>query len=402
MIVFYFLVGIMPLSEHRIWGRMLGNLTIFKYVGIAAVVYAILHAFSKGLMPEYFRTRQARLFVVFCMIAAESHFTKSFSTNFGVSPLFSYISFLLLFFVTVTVVDSVHRLRIVMLTAVGAVAFASLYMIREWQEYHNVYEGFRPGWVVGDPNYFTISALLTIPFALYLMLGSKQRWERWLCAGCLGVTLVAVTLGASRGGFLGLVVSFIFVVWHSRQRLRNLVVAGGLVLPLFLLMPISPLMRLLHPNNGDTIAQQARTSLWQAGLHMMESYPVTGVGLGNFKPLVPEYSDLPTPPDYIAHNAYIEIGSEMGVPALLIFIGILISSFETLNSIRKLAPRPGLYFVREAALSLQAGLLGSAVAIIFVSGQYQKMLWLIIFLSMCMSAIARQHLRFLNEDKLKS
>jgi hypothetical protein len=58
--------------------------------------------------------------------------------------------------------------------------------------------------------------------------------------------------------------------------------------------------------------------------------------------------------------------------------------------------------VREAALSLQAGLLGSAVAIIFVSGQYQKMLWLIIFLSMCMPAIARQQLRFLNEDKLKS
>jgi O-antigen ligase len=233
------------------------------------------------------------------------------------------------------------------------------------------------------------------------MLSSKIRWERWLCAGCLGVTLVAVTLGASRGGFLGLVASLIFVVWHSRQRLRNLVVAGGLVLPLSLLMPISPLARLLHPNNGDTIAQQARTSLWQAGLHMMESYPVTGVGLGNFKPLVPEYSDLPTPPDYIAHSAYIEIGSEMGVPALLIFLGILISSFETLNSIRKLTPRPGLHFVREAALSLQAGLLGSAVAIVFVSGQYQKMLWLIIFLSMCMPAITRKHLRFLSEDKLK-
>ncbi len=118
MIVFYFLVGIMPLSEHRIWGRMLGNLTIFKYVGIAAVIYALGHVLSKGSIPAYFRTRQARLFVVFCLIAVESHFTKSFGGDFGVSPLFSYISFLLLFFVTVTVVDSVHRLRIVMLPRV--------------------------------------------------------------------------------------------------------------------------------------------------------------------------------------------------------------------------------------------------------------------------------------------
>ena len=44
----------------------------------------------------------------------------------------------------------------------------------------------------------------------------------------------------------------------------------------------------------------------------------------------------------------------------------------------------------NAALALQAGLLGSAVAIFFVSGQYQKLLWLTVFLSVCMPGIVQQ------------
>jgi O-antigen ligase len=392
MIVFYFLVAVMPLSEHRIWGRMLGNLTVFKYLGAAAVIYAVAHICAKGAIPRYFRTRQARLFVLFCGIACFSYLTKSLGGNLETSPIFSYVSFLVLFFVTLTVVDSVSRLRLVTLTAVGAVAFASLYVIREWQKYHDVYMGFRPGWVVGDPNYFTISALLTLPLAFYLMLGAKRAWERCYSVGCLIVILIAVTLGASRGGFVGLVVAFVFLIWHSRQRVRNLALLGALILPMSLMFPISPLGRLLHPNRSDLGAEDQRTATWQAGLLMMKDHPVLGIGLGNFKPLVGDYEPPDHFVDHIAHNAYIEIGAEMGIPALLIFLGILVSSFRTLSSIRGRAFPPAVRSLGQTALGLQAGLLGTAVAIFFVSGQYQKMLWLVVFVSMSMSTITRQYL----------
>ena len=79
----------------------------------------------------------------------------------------------------------------------------------------------------------------------------------------------------------------------------------------------------------------------------------------------------------------------MGLPALFVFLGILISSYLTLGRVRARAFRAKQPFVWQTALGLQAGLLGSAVAIFFVSGQYQKLLWLAIFLSMCMPAIAR-------------
>jgi len=223
------------------------------------------------------------------------------------------------------------------------------------------------------------------------MLGSRRSWERVFCAGCLLVTVLAVTLGASRGGFLGLVAAFLFVVWHSRARLRNLVVAGGLVLPLSLLLPVSPLGRLLHPSGGDKGAEDSRTVLWQAGLRMMAAHPIAGIGLGNFKPLVQGYEQGDAAENHIAHNSYIEIGAEIGLPALFVFLGILFSSYLTLGRVRVRAFRAKQPFVWQSALGLQAGLVGAAVAIFFVSGQYQKLLWLAIFLSMCMPAFVRQN-----------
>jgi O-antigen ligase len=233
--------------------------------------------------------------------------------------------------------------------------------------------------------------LFTIPIAIYSMLGTQEMWERMFCAICLVVTLAGVTLGASRGGFLGLVAGFLFVLWHSRERLRNLVVAGGLVIPLCLLLPVSPVQRFLHPNRGDKEGTDSRTAVWQAGLSMIGAHPIAGVGLGNFKPMVPKYSQIEMTPDLIAHNAYIEIAAEMGVPALLVFLGILGSSYHTLSRARRRASHAGSLFVWQASLSLQAGLLGSAVAIFFVSGQYQKLLWLVVFLSMCIPALLSQN-----------
>ena len=111
MIVFYFLVGIMPLSEHHIWGRLVGEFTVFKYIGAACVIYAVVHLVARRSVPPYFRTWQARLFIIFCLMAAESYFFKGLPGELQFSILLSYVYFLLLFFITVTVVDSLSRLR---------------------------------------------------------------------------------------------------------------------------------------------------------------------------------------------------------------------------------------------------------------------------------------------------
>lgn len=384
MIFFYLLVSIMPLTRHPIWGRVVGDLTMTKYVGVASFLYAVFYLFSRRSLPAFFRSAQARWFTVLYFLAAISYVTKGTTEDWQFSPFVSYTLFFVFFLVTLSVVDSLRRLRLVLLVAVGSVGFASLYVLREWQKFHSFYDHFRPGWVVGDPNYFTVSALLCLPLAFFLAMEKRPRWERLFCLGCLSLTLLAVTLAASRGGLLGLVTAFLFVVWHSQRRIRNLAVIAALVIPLGLFAPASPIERFLNPSRGDQEATDTRIALYKAGLRMTWENPVQGVGLGNFKRMTGQYSEVGEDPSRIAHNSYIEVAAEMGIPGLLALLAVLMASFRTLRQVRRQTARSGPALLHLAALGIQAGLLGCAVSIFFVSGQYQKLLWLMIFISMCL------------------
>lgn len=392
MIFFYWLISVMPLTQHPLWAKLVGELTLIKYLGLLCLLFAVLHLAASRTAPPFFGTRQAVFFLLFAFLAILSYTFLGQKAAWGMSPLLSYTSFLLLFFITLSVVDSLERLRWVLLVAIGSAAFASLYVLREWQKYHAVYSGFRPGWVVGDPNYFTLSAILCLPLAFYLIQEKRPRWEKLFCLGCLVVTLLAVMLAASRGGFLGTVTAFLFVVWRSRRRVRNMALAGLLLIPLSLAAPASPIERFLNPSRGDQEAVDIRTALWKAGWGMIQAHPLAGIGVGNFKSAVGRYAAPGETLNGVAHNTYVEITAEMGLPGLLLFLGILYWSYRTLDRVGGLSLDAGPALLHQAALGIQAGLLGFAVAAFFVSAEYQKFFWLMVFLSMCMVPLASRHI----------
>lgn len=386
MIFFYLLVSIMPLVNHPLWSRFVGELTLTKFVGVACLFYAIWYRARRRSVPNVFGSWVTRLFLTFYALAVVSYLAKGLHIDWRMSSLFSYTSFLFLLIVTCAVVDSLPRLRTTLFVAVGSLAFASLYVIREWQLYHNLYEGYRPGFITGDPNYFTLSAVVCLPLAYYLMLEAQRWWSRAFCMGCLVVTLVAVALAASRGGFLGLLSALLFIVWHSPRRLRNLTLIVAVLIPLLLVVPPSPVRRFLHPNYGDVQGEDTRLELWRAGMQMIEQQPLTGVGLGNFKLLVTQYEGSDVDLEKIAHNTYIEIAAEMGIPSLLVFLGILVSVYRTLQRVRDEATGPP--FLHTAATALQAGLVGCVVSIMFISCEKQKLLWFLISLAPCLETLA--------------
>jgi len=398
MILFYFFIFIMPLSRHHFWGAVAGDLTGIKYIGLICFPYALFHLAQRRSAPAFLGTWQARLFLVLYLISTLSYMITH-RTILPYSHFLSYSSFLVFFFITVVLVDSRSRLRWVVLSGIGSIALASAYVVRDWQVYHNMYVDYRPGWIVGDPNYFTVDALLFLPVALLLLQQKEPRWQRWFCFSCLGITVAAVLFSASRGGFLGLVAGCLWFLWKSRQRVRNLLLVCATLAALSLPMNISPVQRLLHPTHSDVDAQQTRLALWSGGLKMIEMHPLFGVGLDGYKSEVAKYVDPAKVPvgetvNRIAHNSYMEIAAEMGLPALLIFVGILVSSLRSLERVRRITEKSGDEFLRRVALGLQAGILGAAVALFFVSGEYQKMFWFAIFISACLRPLA--HLKSTN------
>src|SRR5260370_15794072 len=219
MILFYFLIFVLPLSQHLIWAQFVGDLTGIKYIGIVCVRYGIFHLAQRKALPRFFVSWQARFFIALYVFVSIS--CLAFGQLRVNGHWISYTSFLAFFFITVSVVDTRSRLRWVVLSGIGSIGLASAYVLRDWQIYHNLYAGYRPGYVVGDPNYFTVNALLFMPVALLLLRQKQPRWQRLFCLGCLTLAGGAGLVFAFRAGFPAFVASCLFFLLKSRQRVRQ-------------------------------------------------------------------------------------------------------------------------------------------------------------------------------------
>lgn len=397
-LIYCWLIAIMPLEMHDFWGRELfGTVTIVKLVGGLAFLAALGYTASKGRWPKIVSADTAP-FLVFIAIVLSNYF---FHISDLEHPLMAYshvFSIITLFVTVLFLVSTPRRLHWSLLVAIGAIAFVSLHTMRQWQLYGGI-RGFRPGGMLADSNYYALVAGLFIPLAfLFVMSSHRPRWERLFCLGCLGLALVGTTFAASRGGFLGMSAAFVFVIWNSRRRARNLVICGLLLIPLSLL-PMSPLRRLQKPSDLDEGAKDARIVAWRAGWRMIQDHPITGVGLHNFKPLMPRYApgeNVVT----LAHNTYIELAAELGVPGVLAFLAVLVMSFYRLDRVRRRAVRHRHRQLAIMALGIEAGIISFAVSAMFLTAWWDKLVWLLIFSGICLERLSRPWLaRFVKRTR---
>jgi O-antigen ligase len=390
-LLLYFLVIIsMPFLRHPFWNAEFGpGLTVTKLLGAFALIYALIYLARRHGIPRYFATPQAVLMVAFFGFAAFSWASKGWQTTSLelINPIYMYVSTLIFFFITMTVIDSVERLYWSCMVAIGSVAFASLYMLREWQKGMAAYgEGYRPGWVVGDANYFTIAALAVMPIAFELVLIGRNKLQKAYAVVCTLLIFAAVTLGASRGGFLGIVLMVLYLIARSRKPARNLFMVFVLTLPVLLFAPNSPINRFFHPDAGDQASVSKHLVGWEAGLNMIRKNPLTGVGFGNYKAVVTRYDksgEVRLDP-HVAHNAYLEIAAELGIPAILVYWALLGSALYSAGKTRKRARARGAETLAALALGCQASIIGAGVGIFFVSGQYTRLLWFVLCATMVM------------------
>ena len=391
MYLYYLLVGTAPFARHPFWSEFVGELTATKYVGIACCLWAALYLLQRTTSVRLFATWPARFVALLVPLGMTSYLALGEAQSYEVSPLMSYLSFGILFVVTLILVDSVAKARWVAVTMLISMLYGSAHMIREWQKYGGWASGYRPGWMFLDGNYFTVSALLILP-VMYRMLQLREpRWQWWLALSSLTLTLFATTLAASRGGFLGLATALLIVAARSSRRNLRVTVGAALVVAVMLaIAPSSPLTRILNPSRGDEESTDNRTTVWRGAIRMIQAHPLTGIGAGNFKLHVGSYVGLEGRKAFVAHNTYLEVAAELGLPGLALFVGVLYSAFRGLGRVRSRARAVGAQFVFLLADGFQAGLAAFAVAIFFVSATYTKWFWLVVFLGVCLDALMKR------------
>ena len=124
---------------------------------------------------------------------------------------------------------------------------------------------------------------------------------------------------------------------------------------------------------------------------MIADSPLIGVGPLNFKSLSTLYTGLDQ--GNIAHNSFLEIAAEFGVPALVVFVLLLVATFRTLGRATRATGSPEARELAGWAEGLRSGLIGFLVAGCFISAQYEKVLWLSVFLTIVLGALVTHRAR---------
>src|SRR6266446_3810474 len=250
----YYLILLFSAVPNQTWvGRDVAGITFIKIAGAVCAVYAIFRLTTRKSPPGFLTTWPPRLFIALFLIALSSYFVKDVAGDIRTSAISNYLSILFLFFITLSVIDSRARLRMSLFSLMGGLGLASLYTVREWQGAGFSY--YRPGYVAGDSNIYAAAALLTLPVAYYLAREKASPPARIFCWGCLGLTMLGFVGASSRGGLIGLCLAVFYMLIRSERRL-GLGILVGLLVILMLFVPVSPVMRLLHPQYGDDASTQ--------------------------------------------------------------------------------------------------------------------------------------------------
>ncbi len=248
-----------------------------------------------------------------------------FYTGRGVGELYPMMQSLwnqsmgfVLFFVTYNTVrtkDDIQQLAY--LYCVGA-GLGAIPVLREYGEYSY---GKRVGGGMGDINgagaYFAGAIVVTLEM---MAARFKKAWHRVLLIGALIGSGVGLILPASRGAILACSTAAGMQAMRGGPVRIVLVLATALTIVAFTPQHVKD--RFLETQDevasGDLAkGSSGRTDIWKATIDVIETSPVLGVGWGQLPRAMKKtaYGD-----DRVAHNLYLELWAQMGLPGLVLML----------------------------------------------------------------------------------
>lgn len=226
-----------------------------------------------------------------------------------------------------------------------------------------------------DPNQFGAALLLPIALCLTGLLHARKMPAALGNLAALLTLFVGVTLSASRGAVLAIGLMLVYFLIRSRERVRLMALTG-----------ITAIAGLAFSSQTDLWSRfgealstggNGRTAIWRVGLQALKSNWLLGAGYANFS-LAYDRVFLQTPHlpwgdagwDRGSHSLLIGTSVELGLVGLAILLAAWVAQFSML---RDILPNESEYPVR---IALEAAVLGTFVAALFLDVMTFKYIWL--------------------------
>nr|WP_315435661.1 O-antigen ligase family protein [uncultured Pseudomonas sp.] len=271
----------------------------------------------------------------------------------------------------------------------------------------------RAAGLLEDPNAFAMLIAFAIPLGLLLVIRSPNLLHRLFWGACCLLLLGGMTKTESRSGLVVLALSLLIGIWHYRAQLTHIrprhlgfvMLGAAIVIPLAIYaMPAGYMARIqsLSILSAGSKAQDEslgrRASYIVVGGQMIREHPVLGSGPGTF-PLhyaTTGYAKAFSANRKIgdlyrrAHNTYLEIFSELGVPAGLFFVGMLGLGLYNLIRARAAWMLRGDGHRADMMTHMGVSFLSLTLFLMFLSAPNQKYVWIMLALTSVLRIKAEQ------------
>ncbi len=311
----------------------------------------------------------------------------------------SFVKTVLMFVVVIGAVRGPRDVeRLVAAYLVGATLYAAVVLTR--------FDLGGDNWRLGrlyyyDANDFATFAVSAMPFGLYFIHAGRTLRARALAAVALSLLALAFVNSGSRGGFVALVAVIVFIVARYRSIPFRWRVGATAFVAVVVFAAASDrywkqMSTILSDADYNRTEETGRLQIWSRGIGYMLQNPILGVGPNNFQAAEGRLSAFSDRQQLgigvrwnAPHNSYLQVGAELGVPGLVIFVLLIGSAYAALRRSHTCeraragsgADRPGL------APALTASLLGVVVGAFFLTLAYSEMLFTLVALAVALQKV---------------
>ena len=178
----------------------------------------------------------------------------------------------------------------------------------------------------GNPNIYASFLIVATLFSVALAIdkADKNTFFFYALASLLNAT--SLTLTWSRGAWVAVIVAILgFIIIRSRRAPKLLLIPAMCIPVALLFLPEGFTQRILSIFNLGDSSVATRLSIWRSSLSMLRDRLFIGTGIGEeaFSEEFLGYAEEAVTAPH-SHNLFLEIGCEMGIFALIIFLYLLV------------------------------------------------------------------------------
>ncbi len=178
-----------------------------------------------------------------------------------------------------------------------------------------------------NPNVLAEYLIMLIPLAFALMIISTKRNVKAAAMVTFMASVVCLVFTWSRGAWLGFIFGMLVFLLIYSKKIFALLLSGIVLIPFLpFILPDSIINRFSSIGNLADSSTSYRVNIWSGVMRMLKDHFVSGIGTGlpAFSEIYPKYSLSGIEAAPHSHNLFLQIITEHGIVALIIFLFIIL------------------------------------------------------------------------------